>query len=287
MYAATVLDQVTVAVFELRTPIQERYVKDGVVYEVWLRPPNTNSFEPKTQTESGSGFFLTTTQMMYLVTAKHLAMNCNSNTEMIFGSDGRPASLSIRDLTGPNSTNKMWLNHEHADVAIMPIFPTMDSLKSLAGRSIGLEMLQQDLAGPRREIPLTIVGFPLDAGAHGHFFSPLSRETKAASGLVTTSQGNFFFLQDPSIEGYSGSPVLDLGGAFFLDASLQGLQRPLKCFGVVSSTISDNTGGKLCAVVPAYYVLELVKRMESDAKFQHLLKDWYARIGVPSIVFKQ
>jgi len=286
MRGDTILDQASVCVFEIRTPVQERYVRDGVVYEVWLGLPNTNVFQPKIQVESGSGFFLVTTQMMYLVTAKHLATNCTSNTEIIFGRNNRPISKRITDLTEPGSTNKMWLNHEQADVAIMPIFPTMDTAKSLEGRCLSLKMMQQDLTGPRREIPVTIIGFPLDIGAHG-FFAPICRETKPASGLVTINQCNFFFLQDPSIEGYSGAPVLDLGGAYFLDVSLQGVQRPQKCVGVVSGTISDRTGGKMCAVVPAYHVLELVKKLESDALFQNLLKDYYARIGVQGVVFER
>ena len=82
----------------------------------------------------------------------------------------------------------------------------------MQGRFLPFNMLLKDLKAPQRERPLVVMGFPLALGAHGHF-SPITSESKAASGLVQIRinkfdpEQTFFLLDKPSIGGFSGSPV--------------------------------------------------------------------------------
>lgn len=105
------------------------------------------------------------------------------------------------------------------------------------------------------------VGFPKGLGV-GARFSPLTLQTFAASGLFSHRRFDkaidtpFFFLQDPSVGGYSGAPVYDvsirnLGGAVVTGEGT-------RCYGLVHGTLGDETGGKLSAVVPIQAVLELL-----------------------------
>ena len=68
-----------------------------------------------------------------------------------------------------------------------------------------------------------------------------------------------------SVQGYSGAPAFDLnepiatsGGGAVISGG-----KGVTCLGVVSSTISDNTGGKMAGVVPTKCILELIKAHES------------------------
>jgi len=87
-----------------------------------------------------------------------------------------------------------------------------------------------------------MIGFPLGLGVDTSVnrFLPVSRQTRAASGLLDDL---FFLLQDPAIEGYSGSPLLSLGGVVANRSGIVG-DTPAACYGVVVSTVGDNTGGK-------------------------------------------
>jgi len=128
-----------------------------------------------------------------------------------------------------------------------------------------LDMLDATANAPLRAITITVLGFPLALGVQGSF-SPISRETKAASGLLeipradTKKPASFFITQDPSIGGFSGAPVLDTGlpyrseqAALFID------MRPMKIVGIVHGTLSDDTGGKLGAVTPAHLLRTFIE----------------------------
>ena len=73
-------------------------------------------------------------------------------------------------------------------------------------------MLNAEESAPQRERWLVVMGFPLALGTKGRF-SPITIETKAASGLVRVkldymnTEATFFVLDKPSIGGYSGAPV--------------------------------------------------------------------------------
>jgi hypothetical protein len=95
-------------------------------------------------------------------------------------------------------------------------------------------------------------------------FAPITRRTRAASGLLCGE--TYFLLEDPSIEGYSGAPVFDLGEPIAGPGGFQLGGRQTGCFGIISFTKSDNTGGKMAGVVPTKCILELIEKHESLLK---------------------
>jgi hypothetical protein len=90
-----------------------------------------------------------------------------------------------------------------------------------------------------------------------------------ASGLLRVKLPNakteitLFVLDKPSIGGYSGAPVFLLPWPYADSAMLKMIDmaspdaRP-KCVGIVSGTISDETGGKLAAIVPSVFAIRMI-----------------------------
>jgi hypothetical protein len=91
-------------------------------------------------------------------------------------------------------------------------------------------------------------------------FSPLTKATYAASGFLKLprfdngSKTTFCILEDPSIGGYSGGPVVDI--SLFKFGGLQLVESDTRVVGLIHGTISDPTGGKLAAVTPSYFIIE-------------------------------
>jgi hypothetical protein len=215
----------------------------------------------------GTGFFVAASESrLYVVTASHVARTLVSGSELIVRtSRDRPQTFRLSDLAGANPA---WESSGEADLAILPLKPRKDLQPLLKGHFLPLSMIERELVAPLREVTLTVLGFPLGLGAEGSF-SPISRETRAASGLLTSRRPEadkletFFLTQDPSVGGFSGAPVLDLKAEPIWLSQNQMQMRaggPMVA-GVAVGTISDDTGGKLGAIVPGYYVARLLDRM--------------------------
>lgn len=121
---------------------------------------------------------------------------------------------------------------------------------------------------PRIDYPEVLAGakqicsralLPLSPSGH---FSPLTFDSRASSGFLTLPRADtdtactFFLLQDPTVGGHSGCPAFDISvrdmGAFRTHGS--GTKR----HGVTHCTIYDDTGGKLAAVTPSFYLAEML-----------------------------
>ena len=108
-----------------------------------------------------------------------------------------------------------------------------------------------------RDYELTAIGFPNGLGTE-RSFSPLSFRSYAASGFITFPRGDtktlsdFFCLENPSVGGYSGCPVFDLG--YSTDGVMTITKDKTWCHGIMHGTMSDTTGGKIAMVTPAYYI---------------------------------
>ncbi|MGD1018563.1 MAG: hypothetical protein ABSA12_04515 [Verrucomicrobiia bacterium] len=81
----------------------------------------------------------------------------------------------------------------------------------------------------------------------------------------TNKPALFFLLQDPTVGGLSGGPVWDfllpeLNGSVVIRAG-----QP-KCYGIVHGNIADETGGKLAAITPSCFVVELINQIESGQR---------------------
>jgi hypothetical protein len=258
------LELVSKSVVFLEHDFVETFSDGHETFEVWLKRANTNSFLPKMSSVTGSGFLVSQgNHNLYLVTAKHVAtsMGFTDNDKIITGlEDGKTVVLPLALLRGTNTN--IWLHHERADVSILQLAPLPQVFPFLQKHFIDTSsFLASATNRPSRELALTIVGFPLGKGwgrEAGEEFAPLTRKTRASSGFV--EGGTLFLLEDPAVQGYSGAPVFDLaepltGATFYLPVG-----RAVTCVGVVSSTISDSTGGKMAGVVPTKCIMELLAR---------------------------
>ena len=63
---------------------------------------------------------------------------------------------------------------------------------------------------------------------------------------------DFIILELPSIGGYSGGPLFDLG--YIKSAVMTMTKEKTILYGIVHGTISDTTGGKLAAITPLKYL---------------------------------
>lgn len=260
------LDQVSKAVVFLEHDSVETYSDARGTFEVWLKQPNTNLFFPKIVSTSGTGFLVGHGNNLYLVTAKHVAKNLGftDNDKFVTGlKDGKAAILPLGLLRGA-STND-WIHHEKADVSILPLNPAPQVWPYLQEHFLDYSSFLESVTNrPSRDYVITIVGFPLGEGwgrEVGEEFAPLTRKTRASSGFI--EGGTLFLLEDPSVEGYSGAPVFDLAEPLSTAGFYAPAGRPVTCLGIVSSTIADNTGGKMAGVVPTKCIVELIKKWET------------------------
>jgi hypothetical protein len=196
----------------------------------------------------------------YVLTAAHVAKLISLNGLLVLKGPGDiPISITMSKLCG--TAPYLWRTHGEADLAALELSPTdVQTQQILSGRLVPMELFCPLKAAPSRELMLTSVGFPMGLGLQG-YFSPLTFETRASSGLITMNRADtqtpqaFFVLERPSVAGYSGCPVLDTSSYSIGGMKVTGGGT---CFyGVMHGTVSDNTGGKLAVVTPSYYVHEL------------------------------
>jgi trypsin-like peptidase len=216
----------------------------------------------------GTGFFLHTDgKLLYLVTASHVSRVLSvASSVTIAATNGGPFTFPIKDLV-PGATGLAWVVHPHADIAVLRINPARDFIQShLMGHFMPTSWLEGAKEAPLRTITLTVLGFPLGLGVSQEHFSPVSRETKAASGLVELRWGDnrttsiFFITQDPSVGGFSGAPVFDTRLPHATENTGLAIEvgRDPRIVGLVHGTLPDDTGGKLGAIVPSFLILEVL-----------------------------
>lgn len=243
-------------------PVADKMIYQGKEHEIWLRNPDTNDFIPKTHMEAGTGFIVKYQDETYLVTAKHIAQNTSiSWSATISGPNDLAVSFSFPEFTG-FTNNLPWVEHPVADVAVLRLKDDSKfSISSMMSR-FDIEIFVSEPKAPSREKILTLLGFPLALGVQQKI-SPLAKESKAASGLYEINGTTVFFLSDPGIQGYSGSPVF----AFPIEiGSVRVGSRRTYCYGLISATLSDSTGGKLAQVVPSSQIRETIFRAHEQDK---------------------
>ena len=212
----------------------------------------------------GTGFFVLA-EHPFLVTAEHVAQHLTPISSItVRAPQDKPNKLMIGELI-PGVKSLPWVRHPEGDVAVLRL-ESIEQLGSIKQRFFPVRLLPSQEAAPARELFITVMGFPLALGTAGRF-SPITSEARAASGLLrlgrfdTGRLATFFILDKPSIGGFSGAPVFLLPQPFFTEGkfSIPGSNNPAICVGLVHGTLSDSTGGKLAAVVPASIIVETVK----------------------------
>ena len=236
---------------------------------VYLHSPSIRANEE----DIGTGFIVKVikisdgTSIDFLVTAAHVASLMQSSALITFSSENDiPRTVKITEATG-TQIEPQWVTHPKADVAVLPLNPTA-GVKSLFSE-VALpfdQLFPPDLQAPVRDCPLTIIGFPLGLGGailgEDRKISPISKETKVSSGLISSPRSDnnviteFFITDSPSVGGFSGAP------AFYPDVYTdQGAFRTFKArfvVGLVHGTLSDATGGKFALLVPEKFIYETI-----------------------------
>ena len=226
-------DEAFMAVCELRT-------KDVVGTAMFVSSPvGSNSFNG------------------WIVTASHVANDTDDSTEIIISTrEGKAETLPLI-LFGPLK----WIHHSVADISVFQIHFTSENESFMEGRFFPFDHFNLERIPVSRDYELTSIGFPHGLGTNG-LFSPFTFRSYASSGFVTLQRADtktdciFFCLENPSVGGYSGCPVFDLGYSY--NGVLSISKGQTVCHGIMHGTISDHTGGKIAMVTPAFYLNDLI-----------------------------
>jgi hypothetical protein len=262
----------------LKAAIPVEQLSQGVAF---LRENNSD------QSKYGTGFFVKHGEKLYLVTAFHVAVFLtNQSWVTIASTNGRPFTFQLKDLIPQKNPFKLsfyppkesikWIAHPIADVAVLCLDPNKHFIDDhLAGHVFASSWIERSKEAPARALTLTVIGFPFHLGV-SEYFSPLSRETKTASGLLEMPWGEgdnkkispFFITQDPSIGGFSGAPLFDTRLPYSSATAIINLKMGSgpRIVGLVHGTLSDSTGGKMGAIVPAFLILETLEQENTLSK---------------------
>lgn len=205
--------------------------------------------------EVGTAIFITRNNEPYLLTASHVIKNINAQTYVVLSdANGTPKKVMLNILLGGST----FTNHHQADLAKAKIVITQANAQYLRERCFPFDQIDISNNPVSKDVELTTIGFPLGLGAVGAKFSPLSYRTYAAAPVITLPrfdtqvQCDFIILELPSIGGYSGGPVFDLG--YMIYGMMVQTKEKTILHGLVHGTISDPTGGKLAAITPCKYL---------------------------------
>ncbi len=239
---------------------------NGKEYEIILKDPLTNKSKNLKGFKLGSGFFISKDLDIYLVTAAHVAKNLSVNAKLNYQSrNGKKREVTIKNLTTSSSNEVNWILHPTADVAVLHIpleIIETDYFKALDVGSIGHTALMEKLEGPDRLKEVTVFGFPLGLGVSQNAISPITKNLRPSSDIIYLPRFDnqiinpFFLLDDPSISGFSGGPVMHVfeynRNGYRPDS---GVEPTIT--GLVHGTINDKTGG-LAAIVPSIKIMETI-----------------------------
>src|SRR5262245_42253863 len=270
--AETDLDDLEGAVVMLRSAHPVVRNVNGKDYEVWLKNPETGEFvQPPPRVPAGTGFLVTGKKGHFLVTAGHIASDMGTNCIVtVRGSDNLPLDINLIDLIDEPPTNSglttLWHHHRIADCAVHPIIEGRAGFSNLShAASISVDMLKTDSNAPPKTDLLTILGFALGYGIQVTF-APITKESKPASGLRSENEVNFFLLQDPGIDGFSGAPVFRSGAPRVIAPSPNSIGIAFggaTCWGLLSRTDNDSSGGKMARIIHSGHIVELITEFET------------------------
>lgn len=206
--------------------------------------------------EIGTGIFIGKGQEAYLLTASHVIQKVNSQSYVILADlKGVPTKVMLNVLIGGSK----FLSHPQADLAKAKITINETNVSYLKGRCFPYDHIDLSNNLVSKDVELTTIGFPLGLGATGAKFSPLSFRSFAAGPLITLPRADnqvlsdFIILEMPSIGGYSGGPLFDLG--YMISGMMTQSKEKTILHGIVHGTVSDPTGGKLAAITPCKYLI--------------------------------
>ena len=217
-----------------------------------IRTPIDSSTE-----KVGTGIFISKNNKAYLVTAEHVAKETTLKSYIVYCDTS--SNPTIRNLTILNPSLN-WKYHPVADICCLEIDSSNNS-DLLKERCFPYNHIETDINIVSRDDELTCVGFPNGYGVSGKF-TPFTFRSYLSSNIIellradTKTPSEFLCLENPSVGGYSGGPIFDLG--YQIVGAMTTTKDKTRLYGIMHGTISDNTGGKIAAVTPIYYLKDLI-----------------------------
>ena len=201
--------------------------------------------------EIGTGIFISKGSECFLLTASHVVKSMSATAYVILSDNTQnPQKVDLSILLGGG----IFVNHPTADLAYAKIQINTTNQTYLQNRCFPYDHIELSVSPISKDIELTSIGFPLGLGAIGPKFSPLTFRTFVSSPQITLPRFDnkvncdFIILELPSIGGYSGGPLFDLG--YIKSAALTITTEKTILYGIVHGTLSDATGGRLAAITP-------------------------------------
>lgn len=227
----------------------------NITVMLYQKITDTNGF-------NGSGTIINHHGRYFLLTANHVAKLMKDDASIVFRTNGdKPAIMPLKLLAKDQQIK--WLNHNVADLSIIELSTTDGNVEArLKQWSFPSTQIYSNKDLPQKEADLTFLGFPRIDLELEHF-SPLTFNSHLSSGLITQFRYdtkikcNFFYLDIPSMQGCSGSGVyFSVQKAMFFGGNVTVF------IGVVHGTATDDTGGKLATITPAFYVWDLLNQIQ-------------------------
>lgn len=232
VFKKTIVISIFLFIFLMSPSVEAGVTDDILPYVIFLM----QDVESGQNANIGSGLLVSKDDSTYVVTANHVALKIgNTFVAILPRRDGHSDKVKLAGI--------QWNKSIEADVAITKIeVNNQRHTEIILKRSLPFRLLTARPLPPSRDITLTVMGYPLGLGATG-YVSPLSIETKAASGFITLNRfdnGNpatFILLQDPSISGLSGGPVFDTGLTFFSGGRKMTVREGVSVVGIIHGVI--------------------------------------------------
>lgn len=216
-----------------------------------IRTPNSKG------EKIGTGIFICKDNKAYLVTATHVARDTNFFSYIILcDKSNNPIKRKLSSL----NVTLSWVDHPIEDISALSI----DIIKNkdiLDERCFPYDQIEFNIGNISRDIELTSVGFPNGLGAIGKY-SPFTFRSYASSSEITMLRADtktnaiFVCMENPSVGGYSGGPIFDLG--IMKVGMMISSTGPTKLIGIMHGTIFDDTGGKIAVFSPALYLKDII-----------------------------
>ncbi len=211
-----------------------------------------------TSNTSGTATIISHGDRYFLLTANHVAKDMKIDAQIIFRKKGnKPFQL---DLLRLSNHSKPWIHHPVADISLLELQPSnLDLKQQIKEWSFPSYLIYDGKEMVSREADLTFLGYP-NVFITYEYFSPLTFNSHLASGLITNYRSNtkiactFYYLDTPSMQGCSGSGVY-----YSLKKDIYFGGSKTAMVGVVHGTARDNTGGKLAAITPSFYIWDILK----------------------------
>ncbi|MBS1503888.1 MAG: trypsin-like peptidase domain-containing protein, partial [Bacteroidetes bacterium] len=189
--------------------------------------------------EIGTAIFIGKSDGAYLLTAAHVVKNINAQSYIILSdANGAPEKVTLGMLLGTNTFEL----HKQADLAKAKIDLAPGNIKYVEKRCFPYDHVDMSINLLSKDTELTTIGFPQGLGATGARFTPLTYRTFAAAPAITLPRFDnkipcdFIILELPTIGGYSGGPLFDLG--YVISGALTTTKEKTLLHGIVHGTIS-------------------------------------------------